>query len=299
MDKIYSINNEAFDISSLAIQAMMYEVTCYPSPGLVSFISNGAHKDMDYYSFIDSTASLAKYLTLCAKRGMESGNPKAVFLDLKQLGIEAEKCMLKKTKGVNTHKGMLFLMGICCAAAGVAAQENKKFGEIQQIIIDITEGIVKRDLEPILEKKHLIKDGKYCGRNLSYGEKLFLEHEIKGIRGEIEKGLPLIFNFALNLYKETTELNKNHRLVHVLIGIMQYSEDTNIIHRHSIDMLKYVQEKSKYIMSIGGMKTEKGREAIKLLDREFVEKNISPGGTADLLAVTVFLYFVEEYLQSR
>ncbi|MCT8976460.1 triphosphoribosyl-dephospho-CoA synthase CitG [Clostridium sp. CX1] len=292
MDNRHTINDISFDIGSLAVKAMMYEVACYPSPGLVSCISNGAHKDMDYYTFIDSTSALIKYLILCVEEGLKKNHPNDVFFQLRKIGIMAERDMYKKTKGVNTHKGMLFLMGICCAAVGIAIRDKKRFLDIRQIIKDMTEGIVERELEPILREKHLLKD------SLSHGEKLFLEHGIKGIRGEIEKGLPVIFDFSLEFYKLNSDLNKNDRLVHTLIGIMQYSEDTNILHRHSLDVLQDIHKKARDIISLGGMKTIEGKKAIQLLDAEFIERNISPGGSADLLAITVFLHMVEDYIRT-
>lgn len=296
MDKEYLVSDKAFKISSLAVQAMVYEVSCYPSPGLVSCISNGAHKDMDYYTFIDSTSVLIKYLTLCVQKGMETGRPEDIFMELKKLGVSAEKEMYEKTKGVNTHKGMIFLMGTCCGAVGIAVKHNMNFWEIEQIIKNMTKGITERELSPILRNKNFIKNGKLFGRKLSYGEKLFLKYNVKGVRGQVEQGLNLIFDFALGFYKKSKNLNENDRLVNTLIGIMQFSEDTNIIHRHSLDILKEVNAKAKHIIHLGGMRTDEGRKAIQLLDKEFIYRNISPGGTADLLAITVFLYLVKQYM---
>jgi triphosphoribosyl-dephospho-CoA synthase len=296
MDKNYIISDTSFKISSFAVQAMLYEVSCFPSPGLVSCISNGAHKDMNFYTFVDSTSALIKYLTLCVQTGLEGGTASDTFEKLKKLGISAEKEMFEKTEGVNTQKGMVFLMGICCGAAGLAIRNRQDFYEIHQIIKDMTFGIVERELYPLLTSKENIKDGKLFGRRLSYGEKLFLEYDIRGIRGEVEKGLPLIFHYALDFYKENMDMDKNSRLVHTLIGIMQFSNDTNIVHRHSQDILKEVNKRAVQIMNVGGMRTEQGRMAIELLDKEFTTRNISPGGTADLLAITVFLSLVEQYM---
>ncbi len=288
MSNLYNIQNKAFEISNLAIQAIMYEVSCYPSPGLVSPVSNGAHMDMDYYTFIDSTSALIKYLILCVQKGLEEGENEDIFRQLRIIGIEAEKEMYIKTKGVNTHKGMLFLMGISCAAVGVALRDNKSFSELREIIKDMTKGIVNKDFSK-LEGKNF--------NDLSYGEKLYLKYNIKGIRGEVEAGLPLVFDYSLSFYKSSSDLNINARLVHTLMGIMQYSEDTNIIHRHSIKVLKEVNEKAKKIMTLGGMYTKEGREAVENMTKEFIERNISPGGAADLLAITVFFSLVEEYMK--
>lgn len=106
--KKFTLNDFSLTISSFALQAMLYEVSCYPSPGLVSPVSNGAHKDMNYFSFIDSTAVLSKYLALFVQEGYSNRSCKDIFDSIRTVGAEAEKDMFNKTQGINTHKGMLF-----------------------------------------------------------------------------------------------------------------------------------------------------------------------------------------------
>lgn len=282
----YNINEISLDIGSLAVQAMLYEVSCFPSPGLVSPVSNGAHKDMNFYTFIDSTSSILKYLILFTQKGYQDKSSKEIFNEIRKVGIEAEKDMFLKTNGVNTHKGMIFLIGICCGAVGKAIYDNKSSSSIQTIIKEMCEGLTENDFVNLRYKE-----------NLSNGEKLYLKYNIKGVRGEAERGIPLVFNYALDLYENTSFLKENDRLVHTLIGIMQFCEDSTIINRHSLDVLNYVKDISKDIMELGGMKTELGKNKIKDLCRIFIEKNISPGGSADLLGVTVFMSLVTNYMK--
>lgn len=114
------IDHRAIEIASLAVQAILYEVSCNPSPGLVSRVSNGAHCDMDYYTFLDSAAALINPLIQCTQTGFSAAAPKEIFEEIRLIGQWGEQIMFQKTKGVNTHKGTLFLMGTCCAAAGKA-----------------------------------------------------------------------------------------------------------------------------------------------------------------------------------
>jgi triphosphoribosyl-dephospho-CoA synthase len=287
MENKYLVSKEAFDIARYAIEAMLCEVATYPSPGLVSFISKGAHKDMDHYSFIVSISILSRYMVLFAEEGYSNRTPKEIFKAIRNIGIEAEKEMFKGTKGVNTHKGMIFLLGISCAAVGKAINDKKGFSEIQEIIKQMTRGLVRDELAYMNEDKAT-----------SHGEKLFLKYNIEGIRGQVERGIPLVFDYSLQVYKENKDLKLNDRLIHTLICIMKYCEDSNVIHRHSMDTLKEVQQKATSIISKGGMNTVDGKAAIKALDKEFIERNISPGGSADLLAVTMFFNSVEEYLRT-
>ncbi len=107
-------------------------------------------------------------------------------------------------------------------------------------------------------------------------------------------GFPVIFDVALNTYDGCYDLNENDRLVQTLITIMQYLEDSTILYRHDADVLKKVQGLSKYIIEIGGMYSENGRKNIDSISKQFEAENISPGGSADLLACTVFLSKVKK-----
>lgn len=285
IEKTVSLNGVSLTISSFALQAIFYEVSCFPSPGLVSPVSNGAHQDMNYFTFIDSAVVLSKYLALFVQQGYSNQAFKEIFNNIRAIGIEAEKDMFKKTKGINTHKGMLFLMGIACAAVGKAVYEKKAFGEVRDIIKKMTEGLVEKELLTLANKLEL-----------SHGEKIYLKYRHEGIRGEVERGIPTVFQYSLELFKQNADLSMNDRLVHTLIGLMAKCDDTTIIHRHNIETLESVKEKARYIIEIGGMKSTQGRSQIEKMCQEFNTKNISPGGSADLLGITVFLYLVEQYM---
>ena len=105
------LKEHGINIASLAVQAMLYEASCTPSPGLVSLTSSGAHTDMDYFTFLDSATSLLNPLIHCTEAGFSSKSPPEIFQQLRVLGKLGEQRMLAKTFGVNTHKGMLFLPG--------------------------------------------------------------------------------------------------------------------------------------------------------------------------------------------
>jgi triphosphoribosyl-dephospho-CoA synthase len=277
--------DNALDIASIAAKSMLYEVTCFPSPGLVSINSNGAHKDMDYYTFIDSTSILIKYLFEITKCSFSNKSPKSLFNEIRQIGIVGEKSMLKATKGVNTHRGMFFLMGICCAAAGKLIYEKKSFSNFRPLLIAMCSGIVENELITGKPKE-----------TMTHGEKLYARYKTYGIRGQVESGLPIIFEYSLELYKSEIALNTNDRLVHTLMGIMQFCEDSNVMYRHSKEVLCEVQAKARYIMELGGMTTKEGIAAINSLNHEFSIRNISPGGSADMLGTTVFIAAIEKYI---
>jgi len=246
---------------------------------------------MDYFTFLDSATSLINPLIRCTEAGFSSSTSKEIFHQLRLLGKLGEQQMLDKTSGVNTHKGMLFLLGVCCAAGGKALFGGTRFTSLPGIIKDMTSGLVERELSSrLMEFKNADKFA------LTNGERLFLHHKVEGIRGEVQSGLPIVFDFSLGFYKANQGLRQNHRLVQTLLAIMQFCEDTNILHRHSPETLKEVQETAKQILSIGGVATVQGLKAIEEMNEDFSNRKISPGGSADLLGVTVFLHLLEEYM---
>ncbi|SFB20445.1 triphosphoribosyl-dephospho-CoA synthase CitG [Clostridium frigidicarnis] len=283
-DKIVS-EELIFRIVELAQKAILYEVSSYPTPGLVSPVSNGCHTDMNFYTFIDSTMSLNKYFLKTCIVSLENCDYDVIFNKLRDIGIEAETDMLERTNGVNTHKGMIFIMIVTISAIIINIKKHGKFINIRDEIKNLTKDLSKKDFDKLDEKK-----------KLTYGEKLFIKYNLKGIRGEVEEGLPIIFNVALKTFKESSNLNINDRLVQTLISIMAVNDDTTVLHRKDIDMLYYIKQCCKNILNIGGMNSTSGRLSIDELDKELSVHRISPGGSADLLALTMFLSDVEKII---
>ena len=107
-------------LAAQAARALMYEVCATPKPGLVDRHNNGSHRDMDIFTFLDSTISLLPYFRQAVEIGQKTAgeNPAATFSRLQEAGIRAEQEMLRATGGVNTHKGAIFSLGCLLGAAG-------------------------------------------------------------------------------------------------------------------------------------------------------------------------------------
>jgi triphosphoribosyl-dephospho-CoA synthase len=274
-----------YKLGEFSLEAMLMEIACFPSFGLVSPVSKGAHHDMDHFTFIRSTSVLHKYMIKIANRAFSPDSLDIIFRDCRDIGIEAEKEMFKKTGGINTHKGMIFVLGITLIAASKTLYDNKPFGTIQNYIRSMTQGLVANELKNIKKKD-----------KLTHGEKVFMEYGITGIRGEVEAGLPVIFDYALPAYinKKFSHLDDNQKLLHTLITIMAHCDDTTILHRDDIKTLKMIKSISKELLNRGSLLNNEIIIEIEELDKHFSNKKISPGGCADLLAVTVFLSLVKE-----
>ncbi|MDR2387007.1 MAG: citrate lyase holo-[acyl-carrier protein] synthase, partial [Deltaproteobacteria bacterium] len=131
------LNSDNFDLAqelgALAAQSLIYEVSRFPAPGLVSPVSNGAHRDMNYYTFVDSLSALIKYFVLMAAAGFSNRSEQEIFPIIREIGKEAERAMFYKTQGVNTHKGAIFILGLSLAAVAKTLYSQESFSKIPSI----------------------------------------------------------------------------------------------------------------------------------------------------------------------
>jgi triphosphoribosyl-dephospho-CoA synthase len=277
--------------ASLAQRAILYEVSTTPKPGLVDRDNPGAHKDMDFFTFMASSSALYKGLYECTMEGLnfdEEHHTK--LLDrIRKPGIECERTMFEATNGINTHKGIVFSMGILCAVVGKLFKESNRLNFIIEDICEevrmVTKGLTEKDFNGI-ENKIV----------LTHGERLYKEYGFKGIRGEVESGFNTVRENAvqsLRTWKLDRNLSMNDLFLELLLKLMAGSEDTNVIIRGGIENLNYVKNISKDFLTEGGIKQPDAKKKLECMNEEFIKRNISPGGSADLLAVIIFLGMLE------
>lgn len=277
--------------ASLAQRAVLYEVSTTPKPGLVDRDNSGAHKDMDFFTFMASSSVLYRGFYECAIEGLffEETDSTKLLDRIRIPGLKCERAMFEATNGVNTHKGLIFSMGILCAAAGKLYRryETKNFNieEICEEVKKAAKDLTVRDFKGVWDKKVL-----------THGERLFKEYGCKGIRGEVESGFNTVRKNAVQVlrnWKNNRQLSLNDLFLEILMNLMSESEDTNVIIRGGIESLAYVKSAAKDFLKSGGMGSIKAKEKLNSMNRDFIEKNISPGGSADLLAVAIFLGMME------
>lgn len=265
-------------------QAILLEVSTHPKPGLVTRLSNGAHKDMSIFTFMMSSAVLSKAFNDLQDIGQaHRGTLAELFCKLRSYGVGAEAELLRVTKGVNTQRGILFAGGIVSAVSGYAMNMGLSRDALLPMIKEMAAGLVARELKNL---DHAA---------MTAGEKLYYKYGITGIRGEVENGFPSVVNYGLPALEDAFDKGAtiNDALVHSLISLMTVVEDSNVIWRTDYDTLLEVQRIAKNILSLGSVFTEKGRMAIAETERYFLQRRISPGGSADLLSVTITLYLLE------
>ncbi len=275
-------------ISRYAAESMLQEVLATPKPGLVDRNNCGAHHDMDLDTFKCSIAALAPFMHQFAEAGQRSAGQDLalLFAELRRTGINAEKEMFRATGGVNTHKGMLFSMGLLCGAAGriLAGSDSSPTPEsLCDMVAAMTKGLCDREFAGLDRKMFF-----------SPGERVYMRYGEKGARGEAESGFENVRLFAYPMMESLfrKKISDNDVLVHTLIRLMSKVSDTNVMARHDLATARYVKKEAARIWEEGGMLSPQGRKSIELLDQEFIRKNISPGGCADLLAITLFLWFL-------
>lgn len=271
-------------LGALAAKALLYEVCTTPKPGLVDRKNNGSHRDMDVFTFLDSTAALLPYFEEAVRLGMETRDlpPQETFRRLRQAGAAGERAMFRATGGVNTHKGAVFTLGTVCAAAGrlwTAEGFSKDLDAALALCGEMSAQAVQKDFEAIRRK----------GAHTT-GQRLYLEHGLEGIRGELSRGLPAVAQIGLPTLRRRLEAGDSLEQagVQVLLALMAQVVDTNLIARGGLEGQQWAMEQTKNLPQ-GRAAT---RQETEELDRALIERNLSPGGCADLLAITYFLEFL-------
>ncbi len=270
----------AENIANLVHQALLQEVYLSPKPGLVDSRNNGSHRDMNVQTFERSAVVLRPFFADFVLKGMATRHlPETQILSqIRPLGIEAEKAMLSATQKVNTHKGAIFAFGLVCAAIGrLYRTPQTNIEAICQLVAQFAQGLTA-ELQNY--PAHLPETA---------GVRLFRQYGLTGARGEAEQGFPLVRQILqkLKLYQE---YGIEHQLQISLLHFMEKNTDTNVVHRAGIEGLNFVQQEANKRLKNAKILQDQTAliESLIELDEACIERNISCGGTADLIALTIF-----------
>lgn len=303
-------------IGKFASAALKAEAWTAPKPGLVDRFDSGAHSDMDLDLFLKSAAILEPFFTRMAAAGfaaaLEGATPPDAFLRARLKGIEAEKAMFQATSGINTHKGAIFSLGLVATAAGyLHAHIDEQFegcppqspaadGQILHLLdcaSAMVGGIVQNELQRFDSSGNL--------GPMTEGRRLYRTYGLTGIRGEAESGFPSIKYFGLPALREILSrpatgipASRDAIALHVLLTLMCATEDTNIASRGGLSGLNYVRESADAFLNTGSVYSATALQKLRRMNADFTRFNLSPGGSADLTALTLFLasLFIKEDL---
>lgn len=282
-------------IAHLATQALQAELDTTPKPGLVDKDNNGAHRDMDYALMQRSIDTLHPYFVKLALLGCADALP--THTSIRDIGIEAEKAMLSATNGVNTHKGALFSMGLAVVAA--AHEERKIAANEEQILKERNGG---EDVLVSLQTTIKALAASFPDTSGTHGSKAKLLSKgttaIKGALDNAREGYEMLFAEWLPFYIERRKERDAHTLHKTLLRIMCDLDDTNVIYRTDLATAEEVKQEARALLdSFSKAHTAEDKEkriaaellALKDMDKRYTARNISPGGAADMLSLTIFI----------
>jgi holo-ACP synthase / triphosphoribosyl-dephospho-CoA synthase len=278
------VSSETSDVLAWqAVKSLIVEVGLGPKPGLVSLKDNGPHKDMNHSLFIDSAAVLFEgYKEMADLAEDEEFEPELVFQKMRKIGLKMETEMLVATGGVNTHKGAIFLIGLLVTASARVFKETRtvEMGFISELVREMTQGVVQELKEELG----------------THGCSIFQEHGFKGARGEAESGMDRVFDVGFPALAANIDfgLTKNEAALASLVSIISENDDTNLVFRGGIEKLETVKMAASNIIDMGFWNEDSLMTYQELCDY-CLENNLSCGGSADILACSLFVFFISNY----
>jgi triphosphoribosyl-dephospho-CoA synthase len=271
---------DAERIGEIASDALLAELETWPKPGLVSPFDNGSHDDMDYGTFLRSIDVLRPYYAELAA----AGGAGAQMDELRRIGRLAEDAMLAATGGVNTHRGAIFALGLLCAAAGAARAERSgpSAERLARTVAERWGRAIRRGPIPLN----------------SHGSNALRRFGAGGARAEAANGFPHVLRIGLPALRAGRALagQEEPARVQAFFSLLTAMEDTNLLHRGGVEGLRVARGAAGDFLLAGGVGAADWLSRATRVHRSFVARRLSPGGSADLLAATIFLDRLESGL---
>nr|WP_153733180.1 triphosphoribosyl-dephospho-CoA synthase [Sporosarcina obsidiansis] len=260
-------------IANIACRSLIEEVELTPKPGLVDSENTGAHQDLTLQLMRKSAESLEETFEEIAVVSYGHHPSQKIREEIAAIGRVGEQRMFEATGGVNTHKGAIWALGLLVSATSM--------------------GKGMYTLEKILEIAGVIArySDRYCPGSLSNGRKVIAKYNVSGARGEAQLGFPHVSHYSFPALRKARGkgMSEEEARLSALLSLIAHLDDTCILHRGGLEALSFAKEEAASILTDGNF------DLITALDQEFIKRNISPGGSADLLAATLFLDKIRSY----
>ena len=271
-------------LADLAVSALKKELDTPLKPGLVGPDGTGAHSDMDYGTMQSAIAALRPFFVSIAfgpychfDLSQESEHchfdraphchfdrAQRVEKSLSEWGLAAEAAMLAATGGINTHQGAIFSLGLTIASSEIS-----------------------RLTSTVAEKSQLSEAVTALAAGIPETQRS-LQWKAMGLMGPLalaREGYKPLFQDWLPYYK--TVKGQEFGLQKTLLLIMSTLDDTCIVRRAGLDKALQVKQEASALLE------NFSEEALQKLCKEFESDGISPGGAADMLALTIFVESIE------
>jgi triphosphoribosyl-dephospho-CoA synthase len=305
-------------LGALARQALIAEAELTPKPGLVDRRGPGAHTDLSLDLMRRSAFGIEPFICLMAFQSMNQPLSPRLRASLAATGRAAERAMRQATNGSNTHKGAIWTLGLLAAAASVGRDDLPT--------TPATAGL-RRDRGPLVRERDaasrfnshpnsiariagLISSyedsyesapnapastGRTPKAPLSHGQIVAKKFGASGARGEAVNGFPHIVEIGLPTLRARRRAGTPETIARLdaLLAIMARLIDTCLLYRGGKLAQQTAQRGAAAVLAAGGAGTCRGRERLLALDKQLLDLGVSPGGSADLLAGTLFLDAIE------
>jgi triphosphoribosyl-dephospho-CoA synthase len=268
----------AMRLARLAREALIAEAQLTPKPGLVDRRGAGAHTDLSLSIMERSAFTIEPYFREMAFISEGAHPSRALREELADVGRDAERAMLKATNGSNSHKGAIWILGLLISAATVHVEDEPKASRIVATAMETASF-----------------EDRGAPRLVSHGDVAAKRYGVAGARGEARRGFPHVIDIGLPILrsKRASGATEHVARLDALLSIMSRLDDTCLLYRGGEEALVTAKAGAAAVESAGGSGTAIGREKLFRLDRRLLALGVSPGGSGDLLAATLFLDAVE------
>jgi triphosphoribosyl-dephospho-CoA synthase len=268
-------------IAAQAVLALLRELAAWPKPGLVSHVDSGSHTDMDAAILQASAETLRPFFAELARAGRDGAD----MGRLTAIGLRAERAMLAVTGGVNTHRGAIFGLGLLCAAAGTVAELSSQGVAVAPVRLG---DIVMRRWAPEIGRGPIPL--------FSHGAEALRRYGVGGARAEAAGGFRSVYEVGWPALRQGRLLQPDDAdapPVQACFALIAVVCDTNLLHRGGADGMRFASEAAASFLSQGGVGSPDWRARAAAAHTAFVARRLSPGGCADLLAMTLFVDALE------
>jgi triphosphoribosyl-dephospho-CoA synthase len=209
------------------------------------------------------------------------------FSSLQSIGIEAERNMLKATGGINTHRGAIFNLGLLVAASA------KRMSDLSLTNLECGVVVAKLWGADILS-----------GREKSFtshGNQVFNKFSVGGARMEAALGFPSVYHIGLPTLRGHLQSGHDREtaLIGTLMVLMEHLPDTNLLWRGGAEGLDFARSAAAKFNLSGGVTASGWQKRILAMHSAFISQNLSPGGSADLVAATWAAHQFESLLSPK
>ena len=261
---------EPYLIARLACDALRAELDITPKPGLVDRNDNGAHHDMDMAMMGKSIEALRPYFVKLALYGYACGENHEVpeVQQVRNIGMEAEKAMFDATGGINTHRGALFAMGLTALAAAWCSARDTRVGgkQLREVIMQVAEQFVPTEG--------------------THGNNAVNAYRVTGALDLAKAGYGQLFSEWLPAYRSYLAADSTTARHRLLLLIMSQLDDTNVIHRVGYEHAQQVKQEARELLD------NYSTQGMEQMNHDYIARNISPGGSADMVALTIFIHSI-------